>query len=66
MRNYIGEEGVLKSEAAALVLVFEQVSLCKKRGSEPRFGADGDTSSMSEIVILKAPHETLWKSANST
>jgi hypothetical protein len=47
MRNYIGEEGVLKSKAAALVLVFEQVSLCKKRDSKPRFGVVYDTSSMS-------------------
>jgi len=47
MRNYIGKEGVLKSIAAALVLVFEQVSLCKKRDFKPGFGVVYGTSSMS-------------------
>ena len=30
MRNYIGEEGVLKSELRELILENERLSLCKK------------------------------------
>ena len=37
MRNYIRREAVLKSKPLALLLVYQQLSLCKKCGRKARF-----------------------------
>jgi hypothetical protein len=62
MRNYIRTKGVLKSGPELLLLVHEQFTLCKKRGSPGRakrriWRPDGRSQS-----IRKAQQKGLWKS----
>jgi hypothetical protein len=65
-RNYIGEEGVLKSNAAPLVLDFEEVSLCKKGDFKDWLRPPDDQldqpSDSPQQVINRESSLRLWKS----
>src|SRR6185295_989121 len=65
-RNYIGEEGVLKSNVAPLVLDFEQVSLCKKRDVKACFRGIDHHLDRSAKDIHRQRCRHLWKSLNPT